>query len=297
MTITNQSLEEVQETWTVWDRAVETHRTRGCRFSAGGHRHTLLAASRAGLEEGAACPPNNTIEHLDCWRKLAQVHHALHRNWGWMSGMSSLGTSTQGHRAHGEQHQGNRSATWTGLRWSPCCAEAKPRSAWHRIGQGYGISCGGGQMSSLPEVRRLWPNRGTRQHSCWHFQLISPLRAQGDSWRGFRHPEDKLQTWEKHRQKGKWNRPIPHQTQYWACWQHGREDGVPSGEIGICLSLFPFFFFPVFFSLFPFLTQKHTHPKSYFSDPFSLIHTCKLFCSLSLSSPLQTLPHSPSPTP
>lgn len=228
MTITNQSLEEVQETCPVWDRAVETHRRRGCRFSAGGHQHMLLAASRARTKEGAACPPNNTIEHLDHWRKLAQVHYAPHWNWGWMSEMSSLGTSTQGHlermvnSIRGTAVPPGHGLGGTTAVWRPS-QQVMSQQASHRgppdtgWGQGYGISFRGGQMSSLPEVRRLWPNRGTRQHSCWHLQLISPLREQGDSWRGCRHPEDKLQTWVKHRQKGKWNRPMPYQTQYWAC--------------------------------------------------------------------------------
>lgn len=51
-------------------------------------------------------------------------------------------------------------------------------------------------------------------------------------------------TQEKHKaEKGKWGRPLPHQTQCWGCCLRGKEMGSPKGKVG---SVFPFF---LFFSL------------------------------------------------
>lgn len=78
--------------------------------------------------------------------------------------------------------------------------------------------------------------------------------------------------------------------QCWGCRRHGREDGVPSGESGVCLPLFSFFFSPPFS-----LTETHTPCFSDLSSPFSLINTPTtiLFLSLCLSVGSPTLPPQP----
>lgn len=75
--------------------------------------------------------------------------------------------------------------------------------------------------------------------------------------------------------------------QCWGCRRHGREDGVPSGESGVCLPLFSFFFFSPFFS------HRNTHTLFFRSFLSFLINTptTVLFLSVSLWAPPLSLPH------
>lgn len=75
--------------------------------------------------------------------------------------------------------------------------------------------------------------------------------------------------------------------QCWGCRRHGREDGVPSGESGVCLPLFSFFFFS------PFLSLRNTHTLFFRSFLSFLINTPTTVLFLSLCG----LPHSYLPHP
>lgn len=143
------------------------------------------------------------------------------------------------------------------------------------------------------------PDRGTRERSFGHFQLILPLRATGvgahkatleeDAGIRRKRPRHRRST---RQQKARRGRPLPGQILSVlgvpTTWQ-GRW-GPLRGEWGLSTPFFFLFFLPLS------LSQKHTHTlflRSFLS--FSLINTPATILSLSLS--LCGLPHSPSPTP
>lgn len=125
-------------------------------------------------------------------------------------------------------------------------------------------------------------------------QLILPLRATGvgahkatleeDAGIRRRRPRHGRSTRQEKARPG----PSPPRQvcQCWGCRRHGREDGVPSGESGVCL--------PLFLSLFsPFsLTETHT---PYLLRSFLSFLSHKHTGNYSVC--LCGLPHSPSPTP
>lgn len=141
------------------------------------------------------------------------------------------------------------------------------------------------------------PDRGTRERSFGHFQLILPLRATGVGAHKATLEEDTgIRRRPKHgrstrQEKARWGRPLPGQILSVLgvpmTWQ-GRW-GPLRGEWGLSTPFFFLFFLPLS------LSQKHTHPIFQIFPLLSHKHTDN--CSVSLSLSLCGLPHSYLPHP
>ena len=140
------------------------------------------------------------------------------------------------------------------------------------------------------------PNRGTRERSFRHFQLILPLRATGvgahnatleeDTGIQRRRPKHGRST---RQEKARQGRPLPGQILSVlgvpTTWQ-GRW-GPLRGEWGLSTPFFFLFFLPLF------LSQKHTHPIFQIFPLLSHKHTDNCSVSLCLSVGSPTLPPPP----
>lgn len=131
------------------------------------------------------------------------------------------------------------------------------------------------------------PDRGTRERSFGHFQLILPLRATGVGAHKATLEEDTgIRRRPKHgrstrQEKARWGRPLPGQILSVlgvpTTWQ-GRW-GPLRGEWGLSTPFFFLFFLPLS------LSQKHTHPIFQIFPLLSHKHTDNCSVSVSLWAP------------